>query len=166
MPLLFSVGQHSSLEVVGAQLRKGNDLLFSLMTSTWSRDKRGSAQCTVASEMSCRQGPASTFMGQDEILEQSWRATSRMRRSGAECSKDHHQSTCLARFRGNNATRDQGLGTLLGHPDFVPQHWRDVLKNMRGVFTRIPIVRDVQSEWFLLMHCQRKSELLVPRCEE
>ena len=63
MPLLFSVGQHSSLEAVGAQLRRGEHLLAFLDDIHMVTRPEGSAQCTLALEMSCRQGPASGSMG-------------------------------------------------------------------------------------------------------
>ena len=54
------------------------------------------------------------------------------------------------------------LGTPLGHPDFVQQHLRDVSEEHERFLTRIPLVRDVQSAWLLLLHCaQARANFLL-----
>ena len=53
-------------------------------------------------------------------------------------------------------TREQGikvLGTPLGHDDFVAAHLESVLAEHQILLTRIPLVKDVQSAWLLLLHC-------------
>ena len=52
--------------------------------------------------------------------------------------------------------------TILGHPDFVRQHLRDVSEGHERFLTRIPLVRDVQSAWLLLLHCaQARANFLL-----
>ena len=45
------------------------------------------------------------------------------------------------------------LETPLGHPDFVAAHLQRVSAEHQTLLQRIPSVADVQSAWFLLLHC-------------
>ena len=53
-------------------------------------------------------------------------------------------------------TNEQGikvLGTPLGHDDFVAHHLRDVAREQQELLDKIPLVKDLQSAWLLLLHC-------------
>ena len=57
---------------------------------------------------------------------------------------------------GEVPTHEQGikvLGTPLGHNDFVAHHLRQVAREQQGLLDKIPLVRDLQSAWLLLLHC-------------
>ena len=122
--LLFSVGQHSSLEVVGAQLRRGEHWLAFLddIHMVTRPERVGAVHACLGDEL-----PA--FKG----AEPSWRTTSHMRRFGAIAQQNNPRARV---WRGSEVpTAQQGikvLGTPLGHPDFVRQHLRTCLRNMRG----------------------------------
>ena len=47
----------------------------------------------------------------------------------------------------------KSLGTPLGHDNFVAAHLESVLAEHQILLTRIPLVKDVQSAWLLLLHC-------------
>ena len=77
MPLLFSVGQHSSLEAVGAQLGKGK-LAFLDDIHMVTRPKRvGAVHGCLGDELQTKHS-IRIHGGQDENLEPSWRVTSHM----------------------------------------------------------------------------------------
>ena len=72
-------------------------------------------------------------------------------------------------WRGSDIpTADQGikvLGTPLGHPDYVTRHLQRVEQEQQVLLDRIPSISDVQSAWFLLLHCAsaRAYQLRVVR---
>ena len=143
MPFLFSVGQHSSLDGVRAQLKnKKTVAFFSLMTSTWSRDQHpdclGDKLQTKAS--------IPIHGGKTKIWNQAGERPPVWR-----CSEV--------------PTAQQGitvLGTFQGHPDFVRQHSRDVFEEHEWFPTRTSLVKDVQSALFLLLHCaQARANFLL-----
>ena len=45
------------------------------------------------------------------------------------------------------------LGTPFGHPDFVRKHLTDLAEEQRILLERIPMSKDVQGSWLLLVHC-------------
>ena len=45
------------------------------------------------------------------------------------------------------------LGTPLGHSDFIARHLQGVLDEQRVFLSRIPLVSEIQSAWFVLLHC-------------
>ena len=45
------------------------------------------------------------------------------------------------------------LGTPSGHVDFVTQHLQSVTDEQRCLLERIPLMKDLQSVWLLLLHC-------------
>ena len=45
------------------------------------------------------------------------------------------------------------LGTPLGHPSFVQGHLERKAAEQRTLLERIPLVRDLQSAWVLLLYC-------------
>ena len=58
--------------------------------------------------------------------------------------------------QSNRLTHEQGLKVLgipLGHDDFVAHHLRQVAREQQGLLDKIPLVRDLQSAWLLLLRC-------------
>ena len=57
---------------------------------------------------------------------------------------------------GGVPTNEQGikvLGTPLGHDDFVAHHLREVAREQQELLDKIPLVKDLQCAWLLLLHC-------------
>ena len=164
MPLLFSVGQHSSLEAVGAQLRRGEHL-FAFLDDiyTVTRPERvGAVHACLAHELRTRasihiHGGKTKVWNQGGVRPQICDALEQI------AQRDHPRARV---WRGSEVpTSQQGikvLGTPLGHPDFIRQHLSDVSAEHERFLSRIPLLKDVQSAWLLLVHCaQARANFLL-----
>ena len=164
MPLLFSVGQHSSLEAVGAQLRRGEHLLAFLddIHMVTRPERVGAVHACLGDELQTR-ASIRIHGGKTKI----WNQAGERPPICDVLERIAQQNNPRARvWRGSEVpTAQQGikvLGTPLGHPDFVRQHLRDVSEEHERFLTRIPLVRDVQSAWLLLLHCaQARANFLL-----
>ena len=152
MPFLFSLGQHSALEVVQEDLHD-SEFLFA-MTRTLQPLHTESEMCTSQWMRICGFVPASA-------------STAARRRCGMQSTTDQSFATRWRSLPAGHTPRPvwrgsdllfekQGikiLGTPFGHPQLVEAHLNKKIVEHEVLLERIPTVPDLQSAWSLLLHC-------------
>ena len=152
MPFLFSLGQHSALEVVQEDLHD-SEFLFA-MTRTLQPLHTESEMCTSQWMRICGFIPASA-------------STAARRRCGMQSTTDQSFATRWRSLPAGHTPRPvwrgsdlffekQGikiLGTPFGHPQLVEAHLNKKIVEHEVLLERIPTVPDLQSAWSLLLHC-------------
>ena len=156
MPLLFSVGQHSSL--------RDGEHLFAFLDDIYTAtlpDRVGAVHACLGDELRTRERSTSMEarrkcgikLACDLPSATSWNAL-------------QERTTPRARvWTGFDVpTEQQGFkvfGSPLGHPDFIRQHLSNVHEDHQRLLTS-PLLADMQSTWLFLVHCaQARANFLI-----
>ena len=158
MPLLVSVGQHSSLEAV--QLRDGEHL-FPCLNDIYTATLPSGQRCAcLGDELRTRanihiHGGKTKVWNQGGVRPPICGILERVARA--------NDPRARVRRGSDVPTEQQGI-KVLGIPlhDIVRQHLSNVHEEQQRLLTRIPLLADVQSAWLLLVHCaQARANFLV-----
>ena len=164
MPLLFSVGLHSSPEAVGVQLRDGEHLfafLDDIYTATLP-DRVDAVHACLGDDLRTRanihiHGGKTKVWKQAGVRPPICDVLERIARANDPRARV---------WRGSDVPTEQQdikvLGVPLGHHDFGRQHLSNVHEEHQRLLTRIPLFADVQSAWLLVVHCaQARANFLI-----
>ena len=155
MPLLFCLGQQEALQAVHRQLQAG-ERLFAYLDDVYvvTRPERVVEVYRILEEalrvFSCiRIHNGRRRFGTSPVSVQ-WRVT------GQSELRKWRTLRATVWKGGRVPTNEQGtkvLGTPLGHDDFVAHHLREVAREQQELLDKIPLVKNLQSAWLLLLHC-------------
>ena len=156
MPLLFCLGQHRALVHVQSHLREGEVLMAFLddIYTVSPPDRVGAIHRMLARALWSEAG-IRVHQGKTQI----WNLAGEMP-DGCEALQTAavlSDPTAVV-WRGSEElpTHRRGmkvLGTPLGHTDFVRAHLEKTTRDHQVFLDRIPLLKDVQSAWLLLVHC-------------
>ena len=126
------------------------------------------AQCTHLFKNICNRVPGSTSTGKTQV----WNSAGVRPAACNVLERMAQVADPEARvWRGSGETdlppAQQGitvLGTPLGHPSFVQGHLEKKAAEQRTLMERIPLVRDLQSAWLLLLHCATARANYLLQC--
>ena len=155
MPLLFSLGQHAALQAAHSRMRAG-ETLFAFLDDVFfvvQPDRVGEVYQVVEQEL-YRHSRITIHTGKTQV----WNSAGDRPEACDALERITSASDPDARvWKGPGLlTSEHGvrvLGTPLGHIDFVAAQLTEKLAEHEALLARIPLVKDLQSAWALLLHC-------------
>ena len=168
MPLLFCLGQQEVLQAVQRQLQAGERLFVHLddvhvVTRPHGRgggvqDSGGSFECVLLHSHPQREDEDWNKSGVRPV------ACDRLERIA---QVENPRATLWKGGGGaHQRTRHQGVLGPLGHDDFVAHHLREVAREQQELLDKIPLVKDLQSAWLLLLQLRSSKSKLPTQISE
>ena len=153
MPLLFSLGQHASLEALQRRMRPAERLMAYLDDIYFASKSERVGDVVAASVQELWAHARIRVHGGKTHI---WNRAGTKPQVCDILQRQAGETDPEARvWRGSEVpTTEQGikvLGTPLGHEDFVNQHLERTRQKHRKLLRKIPTLPDVQLAWLLLL---------------